>query len=188
MADEKLQRRVQGYPGVRMDGMTDLLLRAHGAAVMDVGCNRGHVGFEFYWSGARLVHGCDSYKPGIEFAREMFIDYRNVESQFEVVDLTQGPSSLAPFRGQRYDIMLCLATIHKLRRVMAAPAISELIRHLGNRTGSFFGWRATSEKFDENENEMAMLDGELLAVGLQRTHTSYISRNLGVAAIWERRP
>lgn len=186
MAEEKLQRRVAGYHDLRMDGMLDLVVRARGASVMDIGCNRGLVGFEMANNGARLVHGCDNYKLGVEFARELFIDLRNVESQFEVVDLTTGTDAFVPFRGQRYDITLCLATMHKLRRVMPQQALANLLRHLGSRTGAFFGWRATSEKFDENEQEMSILDRELGPTGLRRIHTSYISRNLGVAAIWAR--
>jgi len=185
--DEKtLQRRVAGYHDLRMDGMLDLVIRARSASVMDLGCNRGLVGFEMANNGARLVHGCDNYAEGIDVARHLFVDLRNVESQFEVVDLTQGAPALAPFHGQRYDIVLMLATYHKLKRVMPADALTALVRHLGNRTGQFFGWRATSEKFQENEAEMIQLDRDLGSVDMRRIHTSYISRNLGVAAVWAR--
>lgn len=185
--DERtMLRRVAGGHDIRLDGMLDLVLRARGASVMDIGCNRGLVGFEFANNGARLVHGCDNFSDGIMTARNLFIDLRQVESLFEVVDLSQGSAALAPFHGQRYDIMLCLATLHKLRRVMTDKVFCELVRHLGNRTASYFGWRATSEKFSENETEMALLDRELGSVEMRRIHTSYISRSLGVAAIWAR--
>jgi 2-polyprenyl-3-methyl-5-hydroxy-6-metoxy-1,4-benzoquinol methylase len=185
--DEKsLQRRVAGYHDQRLDGMLDIVVRARGAAVMDIGCNRGLVGFELANNGARLVHGCDIFPEGIEVARHLFIDLRAVEAQFEVVDLTQGPKALAPFRGARYDIMLCLATVHKLKRVMPPLALAELLQHLGKRTSQYFAWRATSEKFQENEDEMHLLDRELGAVEMRRVHTSYLSRTLGVAAIWAR--
>jgi len=185
--DERtIQRRVAGPHDVRLDGMLDLVLRARGAAVMDIGCNRGLVGFEMANNGARLVHGCDNFADGIMTARNLFIDLRQVESQFEVVDLSKGYTSLAPFHGHRYDITLCLATLHKLHRVMDEPSFCELVRHLGKRTANFFCWRATSEKFSENEAEMIILDRELGSVDMRRIHTSYISQTLGVAAIWAR--
>lgn len=185
--DERtLMRRVAGHHDIRMDGITDLVARARGASVMDIGCNRGLVAYEMANNGARLVHGVDCYTDGVTCARHLFIDLRNVESQFEVVDLSKGSAALAPFRGHSYDIMLALATLHKLRRVMNDRAFSELVQHLGRRTRNFFGWRATSEKFDENEAEMALLDRELGVIEMRRVHTSYISRTLGVAAIWAR--
>lgn len=183
---ERLHRRVAGYHDIRLDGITDLLLRAPGASVMDVGCNRGLVGFEFANNGATLVHGCDNYVEGIETARHLFCDLRSVESRFEVVDLAAGPPSLLPFGPQRYDIVVMLATYHKLKRIMTPENMSALVKDFGNRTQKYFAWRATSEKLSENETEMYQLDKDLGDCRLKRIHTSYISQALGVAAIWAR--
>src|SRR6266576_6992567 len=164
----KLMRRVAGAHDIRMDGISDLVLRARGAAVLDVGCNRGLVGFEFANNGARLVHGCDLYEPGIATAREIFIDLRNVQARFEVVDLTRGPEALNLFGGTPYDIVLLLATYHKLKRVMRADALSELMRKLGNLTITYFGWRSMSNDRGESVKEMMQLDCDLGLVGLKR--------------------
>lgn len=186
-ANYKVQRRVAGYHDVRMDGISDLVLRTRGKSVFDIGCNRGMVGFEFATNGAAVVHGCDKYEIGIQTAREVFADLRSVESRFEVVDLTQGPAALRVFGGLRYDITLCLATYHKLKRVMKPEELSTLMRYFGQATKGYFGWRATSDKPDENDQEIANLDKDLGSVGLTRIHTSYISDELGVAAIWARK-
>lgn len=186
-ASYKVQRRVAGSHDIRMDGISDLLTRAAGASVFDIGCNRGMVGFEFARNGAKLVHGCDIYEAGINCAREVFADLRNVESRFEVVDLTKGPAALAAFNDQRYDVTLCLATYHKLKRLMEAKPLTALMQHFGKRTKGYFAWRATSDKHDENDAEIEALDRDLMPVGLVRIHTSYISADLGVAAIWGRR-
>jgi SAM-dependent methyltransferase len=180
-----LQRRVAGYHDIRMDGMTDLVMRARDASVLDIGCNRGLVAFEMANNGATTVHGCDNYAEGIETARHVFADMRHVKSRFEVVDLTAGPRSLAAFE-PKYDIVLMLATYHKIKRIMPPAALSELMRHFGRMTTGYFGWRATSDKPEENEQEVAALDADMAAGGLSRIHTSYISRQLGVAAIWAR--
>lgn len=181
-----VQRRVAGHHDFRMDGMRDLLWRADGAAVFDVGCNRGAVGLDFAHHGAALVHGCDIYEKGIETAREIFADVRSCGSRFEVVDLRAGPSALKPFGDQRYDIVVMLATYHKLKREMKPEALSELVKHFGKRTIRYFAWRATSDKPEENEQEKKNLDRDLGSIGFKCVHLSYISKSLHMAAIWER--
>lgn len=182
----RVQRRVAGYYNFRLDGMSDLLGRAKGAAVFDIGCNRGLVGYDFALNGATKVHGCDIFQEGIDTAREVFADLRECESRFEVVDLTGGPRSLNDFKGHEYDITLCLATYHKLKRIMDRKDLSDLMQYFGRWTKGYFGWRATSDKPDENDGELEALDRDLGASGLRRIHTSYISAELGVAAIWAR--
>lgn len=186
-ASYTLQRRVAGSHDIRMDGMSDLLARAKGKSVFDIGCNRGKVAEEFYRYGATKVHGCDIYELGITLARENFADFRSVESRFEVADLSRGVQSLDPFKGEQYDITLCLATYHKLKRVMPGDKLTELMKHFGRWTRQYFAWRATSDKPAENDEEIKALDRDLRTVGLVRIHTSYISDELGVAAIWGRR-
>lgn len=180
-----LMRRVGGSHNIRLDGVGDILTRARGTSVMDIGCNRGMVAYEFAQNGAKIVHGCDNYELGIQTAREVFTDMREVKSQFEVVDLTKGPLSLDVFGGQKYDIMVLLATYHKLKRIMSQEDMDALLIRLGELTGDFFVWRATSFNASENDQEMLNLDRVLS--GFKRTHTSYLSKQLGVAAIWERK-
>ncbi len=180
-------RRVAGYHDLRLDGLMDLVTRARGASVFDVGCNRGLVGFELANNGAEVIHGCDNYEDGIRTARELFIDLRNVTAQFEVLDLRHGSRAIRPYFMGNYDIVLLLATYHKLKRSMDADDLTELVFYLGKITKRYFAWRATSDKPDDNEDEMMALDRDLHEVGLRRIHTSYISDALGVAAIWERR-
>jgi hypothetical protein len=186
-ASYKVQRRVAGINNIRLDGITDLTLRAKGKTVFDIGCNRGMVGYQFAENYASIVHGCDIYEDGIKVAREVFADLRSVESRFEVVDLTKGRSALKIFDQSGYDIVLCLATYHKLKRLMPAGELTDLMQFFGNWTKKYFAWRGTSDKPEENEEEMRALDRDLGGkVGLKRIHTSYISADLGVAAIWAR--
>lgn len=186
MVQMKVQRRVAGDHDFRLDGIADLLTRARGKSVFDIGCNRGMVGFEFARNGATKVHGCDLYAEGIATAREVFADLRSVDARFEVVDLTGGPRALAPFAGETYDVTLCLATYHKLKRVMTPDALTELVQFWGRWTKGYFGWRGTSDKPADNDAEIKALDRDLGAIGLSRIHTSYISTELGAAAIWGR--
>ncbi|MBX3482527.1 bifunctional 2-polyprenyl-6-hydroxyphenol methylase/3-demethylubiquinol 3-O-methyltransferase UbiG [Phenylobacterium sp.] len=178
--------RVRGTGMFRLDGMADLYWRARGASVFDIGCNRGAVSYDMALAGAAKVDGCDIYEEGVRTARELFADLRDVKSLFEVVDLTGGPAALKPFAGRQYDITLCLATYHKLKRAMPEAALSELMAHFGRQTRGWFAWRGTSDKAAENDAEIAALDADLGRAGLARIHTSYISAELGAAAIWGR--
>lgn len=181
----KVIRRVAGRHDYRLDGLTDLLVRAHGMAILDLGCNRGMAGHDFAQHGALLVHGCDLNNDGEIFvARSVFADIRNVESKFEIVDLTRPNALQGAFGDQEYDAILMLATYHKLKRVMQPAALAELVQDIGRRSRRYFAWRGTSEKHQENEAEMAALDRELERQNFKRIHTSYISLELGVAAIW----
>lgn len=182
----KVQKRVAGLNNIRLDGITDLVLRAKGKTVFDIGCNRGMVGYQFAENYASVIHGCDRYEGGIKVAREVFSDLGAVQSQFEVLDLTNGPRVLKIFQMTGYDIVLCLAVYHKLKREMPADKLTELMVFFGNWTKKYFAWRATSDKPDENDEEIRCLDRDLKQANLRRIHTSYISNDLGVAAIWAR--
>lgn len=192
MLPSNVQRRVAGHHEIRMDGMVDLLVRAGGARVLDLGCNRGMVGYEFYCNGAIAVHGADNYENGIMAAREIFADLRSCESKFEVVDLAQGkPAFDAAFGDQMtWDITLCIATLHKLKRQMGLGPAVEFMRYLCKRTTRFFGWRGISdtaggEQTASNLEELAALDEAFKGVAV-RIHTSTISEQLGHCAIWRR--
>lgn len=184
--ESRLMRRVAGIHNYRLDGIGDLLLRARDAAVLDLGCSHGQVGQDFVINGAKLLHGCDRERDCVEVARRWFFDYRSLESRFEVVDLSIGPDAMHAFGDQRYDIVLMIATYHKIKRQMSPDLLSALMIELGGRTKQFLGWRGTSDKPEENEQEMVMLDRDLGACGLMRVQTSTISKTLGLAAIWER--
>jgi 2-polyprenyl-3-methyl-5-hydroxy-6-metoxy-1,4-benzoquinol methylase len=173
-------RRVMGIHEIRFDGLSDLLLRAHGCSVFDVGCNRGHVGWDFAMNGASVVHGCDIDGPSIQCARMWFSEHPHVVSKFEVVDLTKGPTAVAAaFGDQDYDIVLLIGVQHKLKRIMAAADLSSLISHLGDRALTYFGWNGYAE-------DLAQMD-EALRGKLVRVHTSELALPGRPAAIWKRR-
>lgn len=174
--DRGVQRRIISFSAFRLDGLGDLLARASGASVLDIGCNRGAVCHDFVLAGAKLVHGCDNGKETdgtttVSTANKWFADIRSVESRFELVDLTGGSGALKKAFGndyrREYDFVLFLAVYHKLRRVMELPALLHLVDHLAHHCGKFFVWRGSREELDEFEPT-------LIAKGFRRVHYSEI--------------
>lgn len=180
-----VQRRVAGPHDLRLDGVADILTRCRGKTVLDLGCNRGMVCYEMAQNGARLVHGADNGENAIQTAREVFADMRNVDFRFEVVDLSEGPKSLDVFGRGNWDIILFLATMHKLGRIMTERDLREFVRHLGSRCNKWLVWRSTERNKVGNNLERQMLDEELGHNGFRAVHYSEMSV-LGPAGIWQK--
>lgn len=177
-------RRVAGQHNYRLDGMGDILCRARDRSVLDLGCQFGQVGQDFVNNGCSKLHGCDNDPFCIEIASHWFHNYRQVDSKFVVADLARGPVALKEaFGDDKYDIILMVAVFHKLKRIMDARLLADLMRDIGARTDKYFCWRATSDKPGENAEEMNNLDKWL---GLKRVHTSTLSQQLSHCAIWIR--
>jgi SAM-dependent methyltransferase len=182
LMDDKnpIARVVAGLHDVRWDGLSDLLLRARGRSVLDVGCNRAHTLYDFALNGAKLVHGCDVFGPGMAAAQQWFAEVRDCESKFAAVDLSKGPDVLQQaFANMRYDIVLMIGVLHKLKREMTPEQVSALMQNLGRRTIEYFGWSGYPD-------ELPQLDFDLGACGLKRIHTSEIGGIGHPAAIWKR--
>lgn len=181
MDESNPQRRVVHKYDIRFDGLSDLMLRARGRSVLDVGCNRAHTLYDFALNGAALVHGCDIYGPGMAAARQWFSEVADCEHEFAALDLSKGARELnTAFGNRRYDIVLMLGVYHKLRREMTPDLLSGLMRNLGLRTTSYFGWSGYPE-------ELAIIDLDMHQCGLQRIATSEIAGPGRPAAIWQRR-
>ena len=167
--DKNVQRRIISFSGFRLDGLADILARAKGTTVFDIGCNRGAVCHDFVLAGASVVHGCDNYVKGMEVANEWFADIRSVNARFEVVDLTGGGAAVEKAFGQHllasYDIVVMLAVYHKLWRVMGKDALRTLVEWFADRCGKYFVWRGSREEKTE-------LDGILVPKGFRLVHYS----------------
>jgi SAM-dependent methyltransferase len=180
--NRKSAPRTAGYYNDALDGVSDILVRARDASVLDIGCNRGHVSFQFAQNGAALIHGCDRYEPGVEAARELLQALPTV-SRFEPVNLTGGPIALQIAFGSAYrnsyDIVLFLAVYHMLAKVMPRDRLNELVEHLAHRAGRYFVFRNMPE-------HRAAIEPVLKSAGLRCVHYSELSRVTGLKVIYAR--
>jgi hypothetical protein len=182
------QRRVIGYHGFRLDGLQDILSRCQDASVFDIGCNRGMNSYELALHGATLVHGVDNYETGVLVANEVFADWRSVQSQFEVADLSKGAKAVEMAFGvglrDDYTFVLMLAVYHKLRRIMPLKDLLALVRFFADNCGEFFVWRGSREEKAEFEPQLS---------GFRLVHYSEMSEVMfdgrmtpQPAAVWKR--
>jgi 2-polyprenyl-3-methyl-5-hydroxy-6-metoxy-1,4-benzoquinol methylase len=175
-----ISKRQSGFQVDRLDGVGDIICRANGATVLDIGCNRGMVSYELAQNGASVVHGCDIWEPGLVVAREVFSELP-CKSLFVLADLSGGQKALSASFGisyrPRYDIVLFMAIYHKLKRTMPEERLSDLVRHIAGKAGQFLLLREPEEEAEE----IAALVSRFGLVCIQR---STISKARGVATIW----
>lgn len=190
--NEKPRRRVHGHHDRRMDGLHDLVARAPGMSVLDVGMNRGANLFEMMDAGARLVNGMELDHICVDFARTLWADLDETECrwQFEVGDLTKGISCLDPFGPGNWDIVLMIGVYHKIKRLPSSPyrdlgatpmdqnQLNDLIRSLGRRADKYLAFRVGPEEHEH-------FDPVLAEVGMRKIAVSEISK-LGPTVIYRR--
>ena len=176
--------RQSGHQTDRLDGIGDILRRARGASLLDIGTNRGLVAYEFAWHGANVVHGCDIYEPGIATAREVFATMP-CQSRFVLADLLEGPGNLVRAFGSdyrsSYDIVLFLAVYQKVRDLMTADARTALLEHLASRTAKYFVFRDWITHYPEVAKQLKLS-------GLYQIHYSLLGPFAqSAASIWTRK-
>lgn len=134
---ERTLNLVAGDQFQRLAGLEPVLALAPGTSVLDVGCHRGLVAYEFARRGATLIHGVDIYQPGLDAAREIFADVP-VSNCFQTLDLAAGrqqvEAGLADVSPDGYDIVLMLAIVQHLSRQMERADLRDLLDFFLHKT------------------------------------------------------
>lgn len=107
----------------QLKGLAPALAAAAGKTVCDLGCAEGLIALEFAKAGARSVYACDYNAGMIETARALQPFASRASVRFEVKTLEQLiAEEIESDVDWRYDIVLALAILHKLRDPVRALA------------------------------------------------------------------
>lgn len=111
----------------QMLGVSDVLERANGKTVLDLGCAEGAITLEFAKAGAASILAVDLLESHLKIARSLCADHPQVT--FIQGNLDHLIDEVVE---EQYDIVLALAIIHKLRSVergldFAAKVTKELL-------------------------------------------------------------
>ena len=126
----------------RLDGVSHLLTEVEGKSVLDLGCNRGLVCYEFAVAGAAYVSGVDKNEQAIATARHLFDDVTTCRWKFAHRDLVYG----LPYDEEVFDFILLLGVYHKLRRVMNQKGLNCLVAQASHGVRTFV-WNGFPEEF-----------------------------------------
>lgn len=160
----------------RLDGFEWLLDYAEGVDVLDLGCNRGLIGYEFAMRGAAFIRGIDSSERAVETACALFEDV-NCLCQFEVMDLTR-PEVLEI--DNLFTVVVLSGVLHKLRRVWRSDDLAErFLRWAGDRVTAG-GWFV----FNGAEEEFPLVASAMSYCGLRQVSKCQVRDHR--TAVWER--
>jgi len=156
----------------RLAGLEPLLEAARGATVLDLGCFDGLIAYEFFRSGAKLVHGIDNDARHLETAGRIF-SQADIPSRFAHADLRK-PRAVALALGAdglaKYDIVLFLGVYQHIFRSMNDRRRNELVADIVRRTGSLLAVRVPDDVWGEFERRLPAGDLELLRTVPQAGH------------------
>lgn len=108
----------------QMLGLDRALQAAPGATVLDIGCAEGLIGREFVRGGARLMQGLDANEEFVKRSRDHL---RGLPASVLQVNLNNAWCWPTHEGGERWDIVLLLAVLHKLK--VPEALIMEVTRH-----------------------------------------------------------
>lgn len=103
----------------QMKGLTPALAAAPGRSVLDLGCAEGLIALEFARAGARSVRALDCNMELLATARVMQAGLAKNQGRASVEFEAGNVADLVAAPGERYDLVLALAIVHKMRRPAA---------------------------------------------------------------------
>lgn len=156
----------------RLAGLEPLLEAAHGATLLDLGCFDGLIAYEFFRSGARLVHGIDNDARHLETAGRIF-GQADIPSRFAHADLRKAQAvarALGDDGLARYDIVLFLGVFQHIFRSMSGARRKELVADVVGRTGSLLAVRIPDDVWGDFERLLPHGELQLIRTVPQAGH------------------
>lgn len=166
----------------RINGLESLLENARDATVLDLGCFDGLIAYEFFRSGAKLVHGLDYDGLHLETANRIFAQV-DIPSRFVHADLRKRDAvnrALGDHGLHQYDIVLFLGVFQHIFRSMSAQRRQDLVAGIIDRVGSVLAVRMPAGVWDDFE-------GLLPAQKLELVRAVPQAGNVGELRIYRRK-
>lgn len=138
----------------QVEGLDPMFGEVHGKAVLDVGCAEGLIALHCATVGARRVDGIEIVPGHIEIALRLREEYERYECSFFVADANE----YSPAR--KYDIVLMLAVLHKLRE--PAKACERIAMQCTDLCVIRLGPDALERIVDERSNKVTQQIGEVM--------------------------
>jgi 2-polyprenyl-3-methyl-5-hydroxy-6-metoxy-1,4-benzoquinol methylase len=126
-----------------MGGLETLFEMAKGATVLDLGCFDGLIAYEFFRSGAKLVHGLDNDGFHLDTANRIFSQI-NITFRFVHADLRKPDAvseALEDYCQRKYDIVLFLGVFQHICNSMSVQQRKDLVAEIVDRVGSVLAIR-----------------------------------------------
>lgn len=127
----------------RIEGLEALFQMAKDSTVLDLGCFDGLIAYEFFRSGARLVHGLDNDGFHLDTANRIFSQV-DISFRFVHADLRKSGAvgdALKDCGLRKYDIVLFLGVFQHIYRSMSVQRRKELVDGVVDRVGSVLAIR-----------------------------------------------
>lgn len=149
-----LAAKRRGDIRARIGGLGLLFEAAKGATVLDLGCFDGLIAYEFFRSGARLIHGLDNDAYRLDTANRIFSQV-NIPYRFAHADLRR-PDAIEVALGEagldRYDIVLFLGVFQHIYKSMPVPQRKAVVDGVLDRVSSLLAVRVPENVWQEVES------------------------------------
>lgn len=148
----------------RIDGFERLFEMAKGATILDLGCYDGLIAYEFFRSGAKLIHGLDNDAYHLSTAARIFSQV-NIPFKFSHADLRKPdaiPAALGEACLEKYDMVLLLGVYQHIYKSMSEQQRRAMVDNMLARVRSVFAVRIPKNAWPEFEKQFPAEQFELV--------------------------
>lgn len=166
----------------RIEDFDLLMHNARNASILDVGCYDGLIAYEFFRSGARLIHGLDNDAYHLETARRIFSQV-DIPARFTHADLRKRSAVNKALKDDvldQYDMVLFLGVFQHIYRAMSEDERRALICDLADKAAKIIAIRIPEHTWAEFEKYFPVVQFEEIKKIEQRG-------NVGELRIYQRR-
>lgn len=165
----------------RIEDFDLLMQNARNASILDVGCYDGLIAYEFFRSGARLIHGLDNDAYHLDTAQRIFSQV-DIPARFAHADLRKRSAinkALKDDALRQYDVVLFLGVFQHIYKAMSEHDRRALVCDLAGKAAKIIAIRMPEHTWAEFERHFPDAQFEEISLIEQRG-------NVGELRIYQR--